>query len=222
MDLQNLDSNHAVQRNLRYISPEGTRQDTAHAYIHPRLRDGKHPNLHVLVESEVLRLVFENKRAAGVEVRSAPDVPNGTGVHTIKARKMVIVSSGALGSPLLLERSGVGDNEVLDHAGIDLVAELPNVGEELQDHASFLATYYTSLQHGETLDDLLSGKTTFEQLLEQKDEMLAWNAVEIVGKIRPSDEEIETLLSPGARTLWERDFRGIPNKPVAIINSASA
>lgn len=210
-----------MQRNLLYTSPDGTRQDAAHAYLHPRLWDSKHSNLHVLVEHEVLRVLFENKRATGVEVRGTPDVQNGTGVHTIKARKMVIASSGALGTPLLLERSGIGDKKVLDRSGVSLVAELPDVGEGLQDHNSLLAGYYTSLQPGETVDDLLSGKATFQQLLQQKDKMLAWNAAEVTGQIRPTDEEIDDLLSPDARTLWDRDFKGVPNKPVAMIATAN-
>ena len=210
-----------MQRTLRYISPDGTRQDTAHAYIHPRLQNGKCPNLHVLVEHEVLHVLFENKRAAGVEVRGNPGVQSDTGVYTIKAKMMVIVSAGALGSPLLLECSGVGDKEVLGRAGVNLVAELPGVGEELQDHNCLLAAYHTSLQSGETVDDILSGKATFQKLLAQKDKILAWNAVEVTGKIPPTDKEIETLLSPSARASWDRDFKCIPNKPVAIINSAS-
>lgn len=221
MDLQDLDSNHAVQRNLRYISPGGNRQDTAHAYIHPRLQDGKHPNLRVLVEHEVLRVLFENKRAAGVEVRGTPDLERDSSVHTIKARKMVIVSAGALGSPLLLERSGVGDKEVLDRAGIDPVSELLGVGEGFQDHNSLLASYHTSLEPGETVDHLLNGKSTFKQLLEEKDEILAWNTAEVTAKIRPTSKEIDALLSPGARALWDRDFKDVPNKPVASIASAS-
>lgn len=134
---------------------------------------------------------------------------------------MVIASSGALGTPLLLERSGIGDKKVLDRSGVSLVAELPGVGEGLQDHNSLLAGYYTSLQPGETVDDLLSGKATFQQLLQQKDKMLAWNAAEVTGQIRPTDEEIDDLLSPDARTLWDRDFKGVPNKPVAMIATAN-
>lgn len=221
VDLQSLDSNHAVQPNLRYISPDGTRQDAAHAYVHPRLQDNKHHNLHVLVEHEVLRVLFDDKRATGVEVRGTPHVHDDAGVHTIKARKMVIVSTGTLGTPLLLERSGVGNRNVLDRSGISLVADVPGVGEGLQDHNSILAGYYTSLKSDETADDLLNGTVTFQQLLEQKDDMLTWNAAEVTGQIRPTDEEIETLLSPDARKLWDRDFKGVPNKPVAMIATAS-
>lgn len=67
-DLQCLEENNKFERWLRYVSPEGKRQDTAHTYLHPLLQDGKHPNLHVLVKSKVLRVVFDDqKRAVGVE-----------------------------------------------------------------------------------------------------------------------------------------------------------
>lgn len=67
-DLQRLDECNKFERWLRYVSPDGKRQDTAHTYLHPRLQDGKHPNLHVLVKSKVLRVLFDDqKNAVGVE-----------------------------------------------------------------------------------------------------------------------------------------------------------
>lgn len=221
-DLQDLDSNQAFQRNLRYISPDGTRQDAAHAYLHPRLQDGKHPNLHVLVEHEVVRVIFENHNAVGVEVRGNPEFRDSTQAHQIKAKKMVVVSAGTLGTPLLLERSGVGHKEVLTKAGVDVVAHSPGIGEDFQDHNTLLLSYYTSLLPNETYDDLLKGKTTMENLLAQKSKMLGWNAAEITSKMRPTDQEIDILLGTGdARSIWERDFKKIPNKPVATISTAN-
>jgi choline dehydrogenase-like flavoprotein len=74
-DLQNLEENNGLERWLRYVSPEGKRQDTAHRYLHPKLEDGEHPNLHVLVESKVVRVLFdETKRAIGVEYTPNPEV----------------------------------------------------------------------------------------------------------------------------------------------------
>ncbi|CAG8976839.1 hypothetical protein HYALB_00009104 [Hymenoscyphus albidus] len=110
-DLQGLDFNNGVQRAQRFISPEGKRQDAAHTYLHPRLQDGKHPNLNVLVETQVLRVIFDGKKACGIEIRPNPAKQTnitGASKQTIKAKKMVIVSAGALGTPLILERSGVG------------------------------------------------------------------------------------------------------------------
>ena len=99
-DLQNLDANNGVQRAQRFISPDGVRQDTARKYLHPKLRDGKHPNLHVLVENQVVRVLFdEEDKASGIEFRSNPAFQNGGHLKRIKARKMVIVTCGALGTP---------------------------------------------------------------------------------------------------------------------------
>jgi choline dehydrogenase-like flavoprotein len=221
-DLQDLDSNHAVQKNLRYISPDGIRQDSAHAYLHPRLQDGKHPNLHVVVEHEVVRVLSEKDKAVGVEIRPNPEYGNGAGVQTVKAKKMVVVSAGTLGTPLVLERSGVGSKDVLDKAGVEVVSDVPGVGEDFQDHNTMLLSYYTSLLPNETYDDILNGQTTLQQLLEENHEMLAWNSAEITSKIRPTEEEIDAMgLSEGARLLWDRDFKNNKNKPVATISTAN-
>lgn len=137
-DLSDLDSINAVWRAQRFISPEGKRQDAATCYVHPRLRDGKHPNLHILVETQVARvLIDENERAIGVETRSNPRYhPDSAGeaLRTVKARKLVIAASGACGTPPLLERSGLGDAKVLERAGVSVVVDLPGVGHGYEDH----------------------------------------------------------------------------------------
>jgi alcohol oxidase len=220
LDLQNFDSNHAVQRNLRFISPDGVRSDAAHAYLHPRLRDGKHRNLQVLVEHEVTKVTLENGRAVGVEVRGTPGSQNHTETtRSIRAKKMVIVTGGTLGTPLILQRSGVGDKSVLDAAGVEVAVHLPGVGSNFNDHNTMIAAYYTSLKPNETYDDLLSGKTTFLELLEKKAPMLAWNSAEITSKVRPTSDEI-ALLPKEARDLWDRDFEDVKNKPVGTISTA--
>ena len=221
LDLQDLDSSQAVQRNIRFISKDGIRQDSAHGYLQPRLKDGKHPNLNVLVEHDVLRVIIEDKRAVGVEVQGNPASHRDARVHKIKAKKIVVTSAGNLGTPLLLERSGVGDRNVLSRTGINVIVDLPGVGKELQDHNTLMVSYYTSLNPDETYDGLLNGKTSYQKLLDEKSPMLAWNSAEITSKVRPTDEEIDSLLGPNARKLWERDFRDNPNKPVAIISTAN-
>lgn len=201
-----------MQRNLRYISPGGVRQDAAHAYLQPRLQDGKHPNLHVLTEHEVLKVTFEGTRAAGVVV---------SGGCSIKVKRMIVVSAGTLGTPLLLERSGVGSREVLARAEIDVVAELPGVGEQFQDHNTMLTSYHADLQPEETWDVLLNGESTYEKLAEQNSKLMGWNGAEITSKIRPTDAEIEDILDRNARELWDRDWKHVPNKPVATISTAN-
>ncbi|KAH8886453.1 alcohol oxidase [Thozetella sp. PMI_491] len=221
VDLQDLDSNQAVQRNLRYISRDGIRQDAAHAYLHPRLQDGRHPNLGVLVEHDVEKLIIENGKVGGINIRANPSFQDETKVHQIKVNKMAVVCAGTIGTPLLLERSGIGNKEILTHSGIPVVADLPGVGEEFQDHNSLLLSYYTSFGPDETWDDLLNGSTTFQQLLKEESKILGWNGAEITSKVRPTEKEVDTFLETSARRLWNRDFKNIPNKPIATIPTAN-
>lgn len=138
-DVQDLESINSVGKNKRYISTEGKRQDAATCYLRPRLNSEKYPNLHVLVESQVLRILIddETKRATGVELRTNPRYnPDAAGepLRVVKARKLVIASSGACGTPSLLERSGLGDSKVLNRSGVPVVVDLPGVGNGYEDH----------------------------------------------------------------------------------------
>lgn len=191
--------------------------------MHPRLKDGKHPNIHVLVEHEALRVIVEDGRAVGVEIRTVTGAQNSTRVQRIKSEKMVVISAGTLGTPLLLERSGVGNEKVLENAGIDVVANVPGVGENFRDHHTLLLSYYTSLLPNETYNELLKNRTTFEQLLEEKAPILGWNSAEITSKLRPTEEEIGLILGDNAAALglWEQDFQSKSNRPIATISTAN-
>ncbi|KAI5916976.1 GMC oxidoreductase [Camillea tinctor] len=128
-DLSDIDSVNALWLAKRFISPDGKRQDAASCYLHPLLRDGNHSNLHVLVESQVARILLdENKRAAGVEFRSNPEFhPDNANppLRSVKARRLVVASCGACATLSLLERSGIGGSEVLERAGVPVVVDLP-------------------------------------------------------------------------------------------------
>lgn len=109
-DLQNLDANNATGRWLRYVGPDGRRQSAADRYLHPKLNSGGYPNLHVLCEHQVVRILIDgNKRAIGVELQPNPKFQSAGPTQNVRANKMVIVSAGANGTPLMLERSGIGD-----------------------------------------------------------------------------------------------------------------
>lgn len=113
------------------MSPlDGRRQDVGHRYLHPLLQSGGHQNLHVLVKNQVLRILFNDKRAVGVEYR--PKVSGNNTTKTVSARKLVVASAGSFGSPLLLERSGIGNPEVLEKAGVPVTESLPGVGGNFQ------------------------------------------------------------------------------------------
>ncbi|KAH6880627.1 alcohol oxidase-like protein [Thelonectria olida] len=220
-DLQTLDAINGFQRWKRYVSPEGKRQDTAHRYLHPVLRDGKHPNLHVLTESSVVRVLFDgDKKAIGVECIPSPDFQATLALakqpkQMIKARKLVVVSSGACGTPLVLERSGLGDPSILKKAGVPVVVDLPGVGHEYQDHHLLLYPYRTNLQPHETIDGILSGRAEVAKLLQEEDKILGWNSIDVCSKLRPTDSDVEAL-GPDFKAAWDRDFKPHPDKPLML------
>lgn len=220
-DLQNLETNNGFQRWQRYVSPDGKRQDTAHTYLHPKLDDGEHPNLHVLVESQVVRVLFdETKRAVGVEYTPNPEFQCVIGltahpIKTVKARKLVVVSTGACGTPAVLERSGVGDSKILAQAGVSVVEDLRGVGKDYQDHHLLLYPYRTNLEPEQTIDRILGGRVDAAELIKNKDPVLGWNAIDISSKLRPTEEEV-TALGPEFRAAWDRDFKSLPNRPLML------
>ncbi|MBW6522685.1 GMC family oxidoreductase N-terminal domain-containing protein [Sphingomonas sp. RHCKR47] len=103
----------------------GRRCSAATAYLDPAR--GR-TNLRILTRAQVTRLLFEGRRAAGVAyVRGG--VPG-----VARARREVIVASGAIGSPQLLQLSGIGPRDLLADHGIEVLQDLPGVGRNLQDH----------------------------------------------------------------------------------------
>lgn len=103
----------------------GQRCSAAVAYLHPAMGRA---NLRVETNALASRVLFEGKRAVGVEFTQ-----NGV-KRTAKARAEVILAGGAVNSPQLLQLSGVGPGALLREHGIAVVADLPGVGENLQDH----------------------------------------------------------------------------------------
>ena len=107
------------------IATDGTRMSAVRAFLRPA---SSRPNLTVLLSTDVLKLDFKGTRCVGVKV-----LTNGTVKH-IAADKEVILAAGAINSPKLLMLSGIGDAKALRGLGIDVVENLPGVGENLQDH----------------------------------------------------------------------------------------
>ena len=115
------------------------------AYVHS-VMDTQN-NLFLRCNARVSRVLFDaNNKAVGVAyVPSRNRANNAQVVETIvKARKMVVLSSGTLGTPQILERSGVGNAEMLNKLGIKVVSDLPGVGEEYQDHYTTLSSQSSS------------------------------------------------------------------------------
>ena len=125
---KNADFNGATQEGAGYFQTttrHGRRASTAVAYLRPAK---SRTNLHIETAALAQRILFEGRRAVAVEYRR-----DGT-LRTARARKEILVCSGAYNSPQLLQLSGVGPAELLRRHGIDVVLDAAGVGNDLQDH----------------------------------------------------------------------------------------
>ena len=111
---------------------KGIRASTGHAYLK---KAKKRSNLTVVKHALVTKVLFDGKTATGVECDIRGDIKKFT------ANKEVILCAGSIGTPQLLQVSGVGPRDVLEAASIELIHESPGVGQNLQDHLEFNFQY---------------------------------------------------------------------------------
>ena len=111
---------------------KGRRLSAARAYLHPVM---SRPNLEVKTRAFVTKIVFEGNRAVGVEYA------HGSGATQLVRAGEVILCGGAINTPQLLQLSGIGDADDLRALGIDVVHDLPGVGQHLQDHLEVYIQY---------------------------------------------------------------------------------
>ena len=107
---------------------KGKRWNTANAYLRPALH---RKNLKAETKAMITRILFENNQAVGVEYHQ------DNMIRRVRATKEVILCGGAINSPQLLMLSGVGNADDLRKLGIPVVANVPGVGENFQDHLEF-------------------------------------------------------------------------------------
>jgi alcohol oxidase len=170
------------------------------------------------------RVLIENGRAVGVV--TVPTKPLGGGKPTPKifrARKKIIISGGTLSSPLILQRSGIGDPEKLRAAGIDPLVDLPGVGLNFQDHYLTFAPYRAK-PDVDSFDDFVRGdpevqKKVFDEWNIKGTGPLSTNGIEAGAKVRPTEEELEEMKkwpTPEFQTEkgWDSYFKNKPDKPV--------
>ena len=145
----------AITRDFNGAEPEGAglwqvtirngvRVSSASAYLRPALRRA---NLELATGARATRLLFAGAAAAGVEYL------RGGSRQAATARREVVLSAGAIGSPQLLELSGIGDPELLRRLEIPVVASLRSVGGRLQDHVCVSYFYRSKVP---TLNDELA------------------------------------------------------------------
>ena len=140
----NEDYNGKKQEGVGYFQQtcfKGFRWSTAKGFLRPAR---KRPNLTVLTKAHTNRLIMDDKRVTGIEF-----VHKGR-TQIAKASGEVVLAAGAIGSPQILQLSGIGPADVLEKASVPLVHELPGVGKNLQDHLQIRLVFKTSLR---TLND---------------------------------------------------------------------
>ena len=108
------------------------RYSAAKGYLNPAK---KRSNLKIITNAHVQRINFEGKKASGIEYFL------GENLSKISANKEVILCAGSIGSPHILQVSGIGDGDKLSKIGIDLIKNLKGVGKNLQDHLMFRPVY---------------------------------------------------------------------------------
>jgi len=110
----------------------GYRASTSFSFINP-IKD--RTNLTIITKSITKKLLFESTKCVGLEYI------NGKNVHKVYAEREVLVCGGAINSPQILQLSGIGKGDYIKKWGLDVIADLPGVGENLQDHLDVLAHY---------------------------------------------------------------------------------
>ena len=167
----------------------GQRFSAADGYLQPLLR---HPNLRILLHARSERILFDGRRAVGVEYRDQHGQQ-----RQLRAAREVVLAAGAVNSPQLLLLSGIGDPDALRRHGIPLLHALPGVGRNLQDHLLSAAVVScpqpVTLAAAETLANLL------RYLLLRKG-MLTSNIAEGYAFIRTRPElefpDVEIIFAP--------------------------
>ncbi len=185
---------------------DGRRCSTARGYLKP-VRE--RANLTVITGAHATRIVFEQRRAVGVEYwlgnAHAP-------LLRVDARREVCLSAGAIGSPQLLMLSGVGDAQQLARVGIEAVHQLPGVGQNLQDHLDVILVQGCTqpVSYGITWRNVLRGGVDLWRYLAAGRGMFTTNGAEGCAVARSSPEEerpdLQFHFSPGKLRDHARDL----------------
>ena len=165
----------------------GARWSTADAYLKPALR---RPNLTLQTEATATRVLFDGRRAVGVEFIQLGQR------RVVRARREVVLAGGAVNSPQLLKLSGIGDRDELARHGIDILADVPDVGQNLMDHLAVPIGF-------DVPNDTLTGAEKPLQLVNyliRRRGMLTSNVGEAYGFVRSRPEldvpDLELLFVP--------------------------
>jgi choline dehydrogenase len=174
------------------------RQSAAVTYLRPA---EKRPNLEIVTNALAHRVLFAGTRAIGVEYSRGG--PKANGIERIDATREVILAAGAVGSPHLLQLSGVGDPEHLGRVGIPVHHALPGVGKNLQDH--YLARVTCIVRGAKTLNETSRGLPFAGEVLRYLfagTGMLTYAASLVAASVKVLEEsatpDIQCLLASGS------------------------
>ena len=146
----NPDCNGEQQEGVGYFqqtSFKGFRKSSYRSFLNKKIRSRK--NLTIVTNTQISKLIFEDKRVTGVNCIQSYNQPD----KTIYANNEVILSAGSISSPQILQLSGIGDAKQLEKLGIDVVHNNPAVGKNLQDHLQVRMVFKTNTR---TLNDELN------------------------------------------------------------------
>ena len=234
-DLQDLTTGHGAEHWLKWINRDtGRRSDSAHGYIHSNMRcdqplplpsnsltemNRNHDNLYLMCNTKIDRVIIENGRATAIRtVPMKPLDPRQLQEKVIRARKQIVISCGTLSTPLVLQRSGIGDPQKLQRAGVKCQVDLPGVGLNFQDHYLTFSAYRAK-PDTESFDDFIRGdpetqKKVYDQWQINGTGPLATNGIEAGVKVRPTEEELSQDYMKEFRPGWDSYFKEKPDKPV--------
>ncbi|KAJ7635273.1 alcohol oxidase [Roridomyces roridus] len=136
----------------------GKRSSSARSYLAPEFI--QRPNLHVLLNAQVSRLVGP-KTERGLVSFEAVEFMQGGALFNVTARKEVILSAGPVGTPTILMHSGIGDRHKLSALGINTILDLPSVGQNATDHAVLIISW--SVNSSQTIDNIQDNTTLFNE-----------------------------------------------------------
>lgn len=174
-DIDGAFANFVTQRN-------GQRSSACSAFLQEAMT---RPNLTVVTDALVDKVLIEGGRAVGVQYRKEGET------HAIRARREVVVSASTMQSPVILMRSGIGPADLLREHGIDVIVDAPEVGRNLQEHASFQTSYFVDLPtYNSSLGPLQLAKHLLNYVLFRKGAMTA-TPVEAMAYLRSSPELAE-------------------------------
>ncbi|KAG2054538.1 hypothetical protein BDR06DRAFT_1049683 [Suillus hirtellus] len=208
----------------RYIGANGRCSDAAHHYVYNQAHS---VNLQIWAGKHMKRVIFQDKRAVGVEFASDPvSCPDaGQSSSIMKASKLVVISAGTFGSLAILERSGIGAEAILKQCNIEQLVDLPGVGENyqgLRDH-NLVFTSYFAAEGTVTMDPLYLGE---ENDIVQKNlaqwkidgkSLVAQNGSDAKIKWHPDDDELKAMGS-AFQPQWKEFFQDRPDKAVALFS----